>query len=52
MYLAKEMLLNTNTINLVATTNSAGLVARSAETLVRLGYVTIENIRTETISQN
>ena len=52
MYLAKEMLLPSEKINIISTTNSAGIGARAAETLVRLGYVTYENIRTDTIIEN
>ena len=52
MYLAKEMLLSSEKINISSTTNSAGIGARAAETLVRLGYVTYENIRTDTIIEN
>ena len=49
MYLAKEMLLSTDKINISATTNSADIAARAAETLARFGYVTYDNIKTETI---
>ena len=52
MYLAKEMLLSSEKINISSTTNSAGIGARAAETLVRLGYVTYENIMTDTIIEN
>ena len=49
MYLAKEMLLSSEKINISSTTNSAGIGARAAENLVRFGYVTYENVKTETI---
>ena len=49
MYLAKEMLLSSEKINIKATTNSADIAARSAENLVRFGYVTYDDIKTETI---
>ena len=52
MYLAKEMLLSSETINISSTTNSASIGARAAENLVRFGYVTYENIKTETIIEN
>ena len=52
MYLAKEMLLASETINISATTNSAPIAARAAETLKRFGYVTIDNIKTETLIEN
>jgi hypothetical protein len=48
MYLAKEMLLASEKINISATTNSSPIAARAAETLQRLGYITYENIKTET----
>ena len=49
MYLAKEFLLSSNKINIIGTTNSADIAARTAENLVRLGYVKYENTRTETV---
>ena len=49
MYHAKELLLTTDKINISGTTNSATVVARSAEGLFRFGYVTYDNIKTETI---
>ena len=48
MYLAKEILNSNEQINLIASTGSAPAATRAAETLVRLGYVTIENIQTIT----
>ena len=52
MYLAKEMLLSSEKINISSITNSASIGARAAENLVRFGYVTYENIKTETIIEN
>lgn len=52
MYLAKELLLNKEKINIIGGTNSAGTAARAAESLVRLGYVTYENLKTETLIDN
>ena len=48
MYLVKEMLLNSEKINLVGFTNSSSVATRASEGLVRLGYVTYENIQTIT----
>jgi hypothetical protein len=48
MYLAKEFLLNRETIELVSGTQGAPVVTRAAEALVRLKYVTYSDIRTET----
>lgn len=48
MYLAKEFLLNHNTIDVVSGTNSAVVAARAVENLARLNYVTYEDIKTET----
>jgi hypothetical protein len=52
MYLAKELLLSSNKINIIGTTNSADIAARAAENLVRLGYVKYENTQTETIIEH
>ena len=52
MYLAKEMLLSSEKINISSITNSASIGARAAENLVRFGYVTYENIKTETLIEN
>ena len=52
MYFAKEMLLKEEKINLVASTKSSPIASRAAETLVRLGYVTFENIQTLTEIKN
>ena len=48
MFLAKEMLSSEEKLNLVASTNSAPVATRAAESLVRFGYVTFENIQTVT----
>jgi hypothetical protein len=48
MYLAKEFLLNRETIDLVSGTQGAPTLTRSAEALVRLKYVSYSDIRTET----
>jgi uncharacterized protein YfaP (DUF2135 family) len=48
MYLAKEFLLNNETIDVVSGTAGAIYATRAAEGLVRLQYVTYANIRTET----
>ena len=52
IYLAKEMLLNSEQINLVSSTKSCPTAARAAETLVRLGYVTYANVQTLTDVRN
>ena len=52
MYFAKESLCTSNEINIIATTNSAGVAARAAEILSRLNYVKIENIQTLTTVEN
>jgi hypothetical protein len=48
MYLAKELLLNNETIDIVSGTYGAPIAAKTAETLVRLGYVKYSSVRTET----
>ena len=52
MYLAKELLLSNELLNLVSTTNSSSESTKAAEALVRLGYVTFENIQTLTEVKN
>ena len=52
MYLAKEMLVSNEKLNLIASTKSAQSATRAAETLVRLGYVTFDNIQTITEIRN
>ena len=49
MFFAKQFLLKSDTLNLVASTNSIGTAAGAAETLKRLGYVTYGDIQTETV---
>ena len=49
MYLAKEFLNTNKKIKIVANTRSAREAARLAETLKRLGYVTFDDIQTETL---
>jgi len=48
MYLAKEFLLNNDHIDVVSGTGGAPIATKAAESLVRLNYVSYENIRTET----
>ena len=52
MYLAKEFLLKSEKLNLLASTKSSETASRAAEALTRLGYVTIENIQTITNVHN
>ena len=52
MYLAKELLVSNELLNLVSTTRSSSAATRAAEALVRLGYVTFENIQTLTEIKN
>ena len=52
IYLAKQMLLSSEQLNLVASTKSAGTASRAAETLVRLGYVNYVNVQTLTDVRN
>ena len=52
MYFAKDILRSNEKINVVATTGSAAVASRAAETLVRLGYVTFDNIQTLTEIKN
>ena len=48
MYLTKEFLLNTENVDVVSGTLAAPMITKAAENLVRLNYVTYEDIRTET----
>ena len=48
MYLAKEFLSNADRLDIVTGTAGAPIAARAAESLVRLQYVTYENIHTDT----
>ena len=52
MYLAKEFLLNADHIDVVSGTSSANTAARACENLVRLNYVTYDDIKTETTIAN
>ena len=52
MYLAKELLLNNDRINIIASTKSSGVASIASETLSRLGYVTFENVQTLTEVRN
>ncbi len=49
MFLAKKLLVPKDTLNIIAGTSSAGTASGAAETLRRLGYITYDDIRTETI---
>jgi len=49
MYMAKELLNNSTSVDLVAGTASASNASRAAEALKRLNYVTYSNIKTETV---
>ena len=48
MYLAKEFLLNGDFLDVVSGTAGAPIAARAAESLVRLKYVTYEDVQTNT----
>lgn len=48
MYFAKELLNSSETIDIVSGTYGAPVATRTAETLIRLGYVKYTSIRTET----
>ena len=52
MNLVKEFLLKNEKVNIVAGTNSSFAASKAAESLVRYGYITIENIRTLTEVKN
>ncbi len=52
MYHIKEILLSTEIINVIAFTDSSPIATRAAESLVRFGYVTYENIQTVTNVNN
>jgi len=49
MYLIKEFLLNNDYVNLISGTGGAPISVRAAESLVRLGYVHYETIKTDTV---
>jgi hypothetical protein len=48
MYLAKEFLLNNESVDIVSGTGGANTLTSAVEGLVRLKYVTYSDIRTET----
>ena len=48
MYLAKEFLINNEHIDVVSGTAGSAVAAKAAESLVRLNYVSYEDIKTET----
>jgi hypothetical protein len=48
VYLAKEILLKNNSVEVYSGTNGAQTVATACEHMVRLKYVTITDVRTET----
>ena len=52
MYLVKEILKSSDRINIIAGTKSSAVGTRAAETLVRFGYVTFENIQSLTEVKN
>ena len=52
MYFVKEILKSNDRINMIAGTNSSPVATRAAETLVRFGYVTFDNIQTLTEIKN
>ncbi len=52
MYLAKEFLLNNDYVDLVSGTGGAPVSVRASESLVRLGYVTYESVKTDTTLAN
>merc|ERR1712032_1600301 len=49
MYLIKEFLLQNDYVNLISGTGGAPISVRAAESLVRLGYVNYELIKTDTV---
>ena len=52
MYYVKEILIKSDKINIISGTKSSAVATRAAETLVRFGYVTFENIQTLTDVKN
>ena len=52
MYFVKEILKSSDKINIISGTNSSKVSTRAAETLVRFGYVTFDNIQTLTEVKN
>ncbi len=49
MYLIKEFLLKNEYVNLISGTGGAPVSVRAAESLIRLGYVNYEIIKTDTV---
>ena len=52
MYLVKEFLINNDYVDLVSGTGGAPVSVRASESLARLGYITYENVRTDTTLSN
>ena len=52
MYQIKEFLLQKETADISSGTSSSGTAARAIETLKRLGYITVQNVKTLTIVEN
>ena len=52
MFLVKDFLLTNEIVNLVSGTNTSHIASRAAESLVKFGYVTTENIQTLTEVKN
>jgi hypothetical protein len=52
MYLIKEFLLNNETVDLTSGTAGSPVSVRAAESLVRLGYVEYDGIKTDTTLSN
>ena len=52
MYLVKELLVSNEKVNIIGNTRSSPTATRAAESLVRFGYVTFENIQTLTEVKN
>ena len=52
MYFVKEILINSEKVNIISGTRSSYAGSRAAETLVRFGYITFENIQTLTDVRN
>jgi hypothetical protein len=48
MYIVKELLLNTEVIDVVAGSSGAPVALKACEALVRFKYVTYVDVRTET----
>jgi hypothetical protein len=52
MYLVKEFLINNDYVDLVSGTGGAPVSIRASESLVRLGYVTYQSVKTDTTLAN